>query len=1757
MLSSQTLMRSFRLPIGLTALASMFAAYGCGDDEEPAKPKPSIVTFTAASSRVTSGGSVLLTYEVKDATSVKIDSSPGGSVLATTAILKGTATSSQLTERTTFTLSATGEGGVTTRDLIVEVDPAVLNVSIETFAADPTSIDLGGSSTLSYVVRNGESAKITAGPTEVLSTTELSGSVMVSPTMTTTYTLEATGVGGPVTRTVSVAVNTAPSISSFTVTPMAIDIGGSATLEWAVLRATQLVISDGAQEVYRGSELTGSRSVSPVANTTYTLTATNEQSESDTAMVTLTVNPPEGAHINSFTATPSTVDVGASFVLAWDVSNAPDGIEISKSGRVLHGSSASSGSFTTSSTVAGMVSYTLTAKNPAGESTSMVTVNVEIPTVSVVSFGAAPSEVLVGGSSTLSWTTDRATGIEISDRTGAHLFAGTGTIAATGSLSVTLTSTGTERFTLRATNAFGEATQVVDVRVHAPATIVELSADPSSYVGTSTVVTVTWSTSSADHVELWVDGVIDSGFPGTASGEYALPVTGAATLQLHATNAVSEATSVLISVRAFIAKDVNTSSTSPMVLAGDGTGVAGRISVQGESDWFLVSVADGQGIVAHTECVVDSIITVYDSQLNVVARNDDGGTGGQFCSSLAVGDLEAGDYLVEVSPYNTSVGDYVVFIEVRDPECGNGLEETRIGESCDDGNLDSGDGCSATCSFEGELEREPNDTLAEANPMALPVFLRGALMAGDADWYAIAVPAGHYLEVSVTSPGPAGCAPGNRPTLSLFDASEGWLASGQPTPGVCELIGPTTSTTTVQMPAGTYYVRVMGTDPADLPRYHLFAATIAPGCGNGYRDSGEACDDGNGVAGDGCDSSCQLEIVGSFIGPQAGNQSATGGFPAGGSAIFQIVMGARGYLRAETFVPGPPDCAAASANESDTVVTLYDDQWNVVARDDEGGVGHCSLIPSRAIEAGTYFLHVTPYVAGASIPVFTLVVRLEGEGCGNGVLEAGETCDDGNSTNGDGCDFQCRAEGLAEAEPNDVYTTAQTALPARYIGTIGGSDVTDFYAVGVSDGGHVLASVATEVVGSCQLEPLDLTFFGPDGTTVLAHASGGSGSAACSSLHPNLDPEVRSLAAGRYYLAVTPTNLLPGAEVYYLDVDVVSPGCGNAVSEGTEQCDDGNLDSGDGCDPLCNIEVIGLYAYPNPGGRQSFVDSILVAGTIDRYGIEMGTVGILRVETFSDSVAGTCTFDSVVRLYDSQGNTVDTDDDDGVGTCSLIVGRRLEVGSYLLTVEDFGNDGTIPTYEIVFEAIAADVCGNALLEAGEECDDGNLADSDGCSAACENEVDASYLFPVPGGAQVFTSSIAPVGGHRTFELVIDEPMYLHAETFEDALAGTCASVDTLVDLLDSQGGLLTSNDDGGIGNCSLISDYRLGAGRYFLRVVDYGNNNVIPRFDLLISGTEADICGNGLLEPGEVCDDGNISSGDGCAADCTYEVAGSVSTSQTVSADLSAGAVRVFEVVVTAGQSIEAITHDVGDVGACTNGTRLRLLDSTFTELVSSTVGGPGTCAAILVPESTEATSLLAGSYYLVVEPITELATHLVEMDIIILDPGCGNGVLETGEECDDGNSISGDGCSDLCVFEGVAEVEPNNSTATANDSGLVSAGEVHISGSHPAGVADQDFFRFEVPTGQTLNLTAHTYSQAGNPASICPPAAGLDTAVALYDAAGVRLVRNDDASPGNYCSLITRSLAAGVYYVEVEYWNYPSPPSSLQSYFLQISLAP
>ena len=44
---------------------------------------------------------------------------------------------------------------------------------------------------------------------------------------------------------------------------------------------------------------------------------------------------------------------------------------------------------------------------------------------------------------------------------------------------------------------------------------------------------------------------------------------------------------------------------------------------------------------------------------------------------------------------------------------------------------------------------------------------------------------------------------------------------------------------------------------------------------------------------------------------------------------------------------------------------------------------------------------------------------------------------------------------------------------------------------------------------------------------------------------------------------------------------------------------------------------------------------------------------------------------------------------------------------------------------------AGAVCGNAVVETGEECDDGNLTGGDGCSATCRSEQTDADGGPVP------------------------------------------------------------------------------------------------------------------------------------------------------------------------------------------------------------------------------------------------------------------------------------------------------------------------------------------------------------------------------------------------------------------------------------------
>jgi len=143
---------------------------------------------------------------------------------------------------------------------------------VNSFDANPGSISLGASSTLSWNVSGATTVSIEQG----IGNVALTGTRVVSPSTTMVYTLTATNAGGSVTATAQVIVTGAtpgglPVINSFIANPGSITAGDSTTLSWNVSDATGVSIDPGVGAV----GATGSLSVSPPATTGYTLTATN------------------------------------------------------------------------------------------------------------------------------------------------------------------------------------------------------------------------------------------------------------------------------------------------------------------------------------------------------------------------------------------------------------------------------------------------------------------------------------------------------------------------------------------------------------------------------------------------------------------------------------------------------------------------------------------------------------------------------------------------------------------------------------------------------------------------------------------------------------------------------------------------------------------------------------------------------------------------------------------------------------------------------------------------------------------------------------------------------------------------------------------------------------------------------------------------------------------------------------------------------------------------------------------------------------------------------------------------------------------------------------------------------------------------------------------------------------------------------------------------------------------------------------------
>ncbi|HEX2879326.1 MAG TPA: DUF4215 domain-containing protein, partial [Polyangiaceae bacterium] len=314
--------------------------------------------------------------------------------------------------------------------------------------------------------------------------------------------------------------------------------------------------------------------------------------------------------------------------------------------------------------------------------------------------------------------------------------------------------------------------------------------------------------------------------------------------------------------------------------------------------------------------------------------------------------------------------------------------------------------------------------------------------------------------------------------------------------------------------------------------------------------------------------------------------------------------------------------------------------------------------------------------------------------CGDGVLGGAEVCDDGNLVNGDGCASSCDA-----IEPFFACPTAgQDCLSLASCGdgrisTGEECDDTNFTdADGCDDVCQLETGYVCPVVGDLCTEDL----YCGDGQV--------SGGEQCDDgLTVSGDGCTATCGQEPFYSCLNPGNPCN----YIVE-------CGDGLVQDQETCDDNNDDAGDGCDDSCVVEA--GWACPIQGSRcvaAECGDGIIAGNEECEDGDATGGDGC-DANCFREGP-----YACVTNLLNSPPSVChQTTCNDGTKEGS----EPCDDGNSII------GDGCNPYCEVEPSCPNAggactSVCGDGLLIPGddEECDDGNTTDGDGCSHLCVEE----------------------------------------------------------------------------------------------------------------------------------------------------------------------------------------------------------------------------------------------------------------------------------------------------------------------------------------------------------------------------------------------------------------------------------------------------
>ena len=769
-----------------------------------------------------------------------------------------------------------------------------------------------------------------------------------------------------------------------------------------------------------------------------------------------------------------------------------------------------------------------------------------------------------------------------------------------------------------------------------------------------------------------------------------------------------------------------------------------------------------------------------------------------------------------------------------------------------------------------------------------------------------------------------------------------------------------------------------------------YESSYAATCGDGMIEGAEGCDDSNTTNGDGCSSVCAVETYWTCSGSPSscdgicadshrkGSEGCDDGNTTDGD-------GCASYCQAETGwscnTATPNVCSAAACGDGYKIGAEGCDDSNTTNGDG------CSSV--CAVETG-FSCSGSPSSCSAT--------------CGDGVKASTEGCDDANVTDADGCSSSCTVE--------SGYTCTGTTPSVCTVGTCG--DSTKQSGEGCDDGNTTAGDGCS---ATCTVQTgYTCSNASPNVCATVCGDSIRAGNEGCDD--GNAVAGDGCSAACTVETSFTCTNASPS---------VCTTNCGNGTKSDSEACDDGNKVSGDGCSAGCSIEVgytcsgsprsscatlcgDGLVKGAEPcdggyGGNATCNFDCTVSSCGDAKAnpkageeCDIGSNSNGPTKTCTSSCKRTTCGDGIVQILNGNGQNEECEpskDPNCTNSCVVASSDALKsaappaVCGDGVTQEQIGETCDNGFFNGVVAGCDRfchkTFCGNGIVDANdhEQCepakDDDGLFVIPTCGKSCSAQCIVQFLSvcSVNASDQQLESGESKAPPSRFLEIAVPAVQSIRAASSSSAQSMLFSPV---------QENVRSSENIPVITKPAEPPPFSVPVGcgngiREGKEECDQGVNNSDVKPDVCRQDCTLPHCGDGVTDSAEQCDDGNDILGDGCTSACTLSACGN-------------GVLEIGEECDDGGKNSDTDPNSCSTLcltPRCGNGVVDTLFNETCDEGLQNSVNIPDRCRPDCHP------------------------AH------------CGDGTKDASEQCDDSNSVNGDGCDSSCHLEDKAHPAAQN----------------------------------------------------------------------------------------------------------------------------------